>query len=255
VFIAVGIVALVSSLANIIQCVVAYRQLECRMGVDFWHGWTWADATKRLSHARRIILSNMGLSVSDLMAKDLDVALLARILSEDKVGLYKMAKTAIQLLWRAIDPFYFAIMPEVQKLWQQNKFSEINRLLARTSALLFGLAIMLVLIGWGGAYWFAEKILGPSFADVPQLMLVMSPWVIICAPLIWGHPVSVAIGRPEYATYGSFISLLVGLISFSYFTAQYDLTGAALAWNLTISSGMLITAAISGYKYRSMFNS
>lgn len=243
--VALWTVALVSSLANFTQCLLTFRVLADRIGQDFWLGWRFEKIISRLRQASRMVFASMGLSASELMAKDLDIALLARLLSEDKVGVYKMAKTAIQLLWRAIDPFYLAIMPEVQKLWQKNDFTGLKRLLVRTSLFLAGLAVLLTGLGYGGALWLVEPFLGEGFKEVPGLMLVMSPWVILCAPIIWGLSLSIAVNRPEFATYGSFIGLLIGLISYNKLTPLYGLNGAAIAWNLTLLSGMLLTFILS----------
>lgn len=242
---AVWTVTIVGAVINIAQILLAYRELRMVMPDVDYHDWSPAGALSRLLQARRMIMANIGLSASDLMAKDLDIALLARFLTEDKIGIYKMAKTAIQLLWRAIDPFYLAIMPEVQKLWQQKQYEGLKRLLLKTSLMLAGLAIILVSLGCGGAALFATLVLGSGYGEVPHLMLVMSPWVILCAPLIWGLPLSVAINRPEFATYGSFLGLIVGLAAFNILTPLYGLTGAAVAWNLTLVSGVMLTGSLA----------
>jgi O-antigen/teichoic acid export membrane protein len=242
---AVWIVTLAGAVINLAQILLAIRELRLVVPDADARGWSPADAIPRLLQARRMIIASIGLSASDLMAKDLDIALLARFLTEDKIGIYKMAKTAVQLLWRAVDPFYLAIMPEVQKLWQNKDFSGLKRLLLKTSLMLAGLACLLVATGCGGAALFATLILGAAYGEIPHLMLVMSPWVIICAPLIWGLPLSVAINRPEFATYGSFLGLIVGLTGFTLLTPLYGLTGAAIAWNLTLISGVMLTGGLA----------
>ncbi len=242
---AVWIVTLVGALLNLAQILLAIRELRLIVPDVDGRDWSPMDSIPRLLQARRMIMASIGLSASDLMAKDLDIALLARFLAEDKIGVYKMTKTAIQLLWRAVDPFYLAIMPEVQKLWQQSDYAGLKRLLTKTSVILTGLACLLVTAGCGGANLFVTTILGAGYAEIPQLMLIMSPWVIICAPLIWGLPLSVAINRPEFATYGSFFGLIVGLTAFTILTPLFGLNGAAIAWNLTLMSGFLLTGGLA----------
>lgn len=105
------------ALCNGTQVWLACREFGARIAPIGLAGWTLRGALERLRGARRLIASNLGVSASDLMAKDLDVAMISGLLSAEKVGLYKMAKSFVQVLWRAIDPFYIAIMPEVQKLW------------------------------------------------------------------------------------------------------------------------------------------
>ena len=175
------------------------------------------------------------------MAKDLDILLISSLLSIEKVGLYKMAKSFVQVMWRVIDPFYIAIMPEVQKLWQLGEMKKLYILLRKTSIRLLLLASLVVVFGNIAMVVFGEYILGDAYSAVPSLMLIMSIWVIVCAPIIWGLPLAVAINRPEISLGGSVIGSLIGLTAFTFLTPLYGLTGAALAWNATLISGFLFT--------------
>ena len=199
-----------------------------------------------------MIASNLGVSASDLMAKDLDVAMISSLLTPDKVGLYKMAKSFVQVLWRAIDPFYIAIMPEVQKLWQQREINALARLLRKTSIRLLMLAIAVVVLGCGAVALLGVRVLGAGYADVPLLMLAMSGWVVVCAPLIWGIPLAVAINRPELSVGGSMLGLVIGLAAFTALTPTLGLMGAALAWNATLISGFMFTTGLAVWIARSM---
>lgn len=238
---ALWIALVVGALCNAALVWLACRGFAARAKQPPPGGWTLRGALSRLRAARRLIASNLGVSGSDLMAKDLDVALISGLLPADKVGLYKMAKSFVQVLWRAVDPFYLAIMPEVQKLWQRGERAGLARMLRKTSIQLLLLSIALAAIGTGAVALIGERLLGSGYAEVPALMLAMSPWLMVCAPLIWGIPLAVAINRPELSVGGSLLGLAVGLAAFALLTPMWGLVGAAIAWNATLVTGFLFT--------------
>jgi len=241
VLVALWIALLAGLLSNGVQVWIASRAFGEQVAPLGLAGWSVGGALVRLRGARRLIASNLGISASDLMAKDLDVALISGLLTADKVGLYKMAKSFVQVLWRAIDPFYIAIMPEVQKLWQRGETATISALLRKTSVRLLLLSTVLVVVANAIVTILGDRVLSADYHMVPMLMLAMSPWVLVCAPLIWGPALAVAINRPELSVGGSLLGLVIGLAAFATLTPAIGLIGAAIAWNATLVSGFLFT--------------
>lgn len=235
----------VGVICNGTQIWLAGREFSLRIAPVSPMGWNVVSAWERLRVARRLIISNLGLSVSDLMAKDLDVLVISSLLSADKVGIYKMTKNFVQLIWRAIDPFYIAIMTEIQRLWQLGEVGDLIYLLRKTSFRLLLLSIALVALGTTMVSLVGDKILGDEFRGVADLMLIMSIWIVFCAPLIWGIPLAVAINRPELSVGGSVIGLIIGLIGFTILTPSLGLIGAAIALNATLISGFISTSGFS----------
>jgi len=88
-------------------------------------------------------------------------------------------------------------------------------------------------------------VLGAGYDEVPVLMLAMSAWVVVCAPLIWGIPLAVAINRPELSVGGSVLGLVIGLAAFATLTPPFGLMGAAIAWNATLVSGFVFTTGVA----------
>ena len=231
---AVVITVVAGTVGNLAQIVLAGREFHRRVAPLSLVGWTCGGAMARLQKNRRLLAANFVMSASDLMSKDVDVAMISSILTADKVGLYKMAKSIVQSMWRAIDPFYLAIMPEVQKLWSRGDDDALRAFLKKTSLRLFALSVALVCVGGVGVMLFLQPILGAGYAEVPPLIWLMSGWVIVCGPLVWGHPLAVAINRPELAVVGSLLGSAIGLGAFFLLTPRLGLTGAALAWVLTL---------------------
>ncbi len=242
---ALWIALIFGTLSNGLQVIFSLRLFRARVPLVNFTNWTFAGALVRLRSAQRLIFSNLGISGGDLMAKDLDVVLISGLFSTEKVGIYKMAKSLVGIFWRAIDPFYIAIMPEVQKLWQRGELRNLKELLLKTTTRLLLLSVLLVLIGNLIIDSMAVKLLGIGYAEVPMLTLVMSAWVVVCAPLIWGLPLAVAINRPEISVGGSAIGTVAGLIAFSSLTPTFGLTGAAFAWNVTLISGFVFTSGVA----------
>jgi O-antigen/teichoic acid export membrane protein len=239
------IAIIIGFLANVILIWFAYHEFSSRVGSLTCIKWSFIDAIIRLMNVRRLILTNWGVSCADLMAKDLDVAVISNIVSAEKVGLYKMAKSFVQVLWRVIDPFLITIMPELLKLWQLKKFDEAKILIRKTTFRLFLFALAVVLAGDLFLFLFIDQLLGTGYETTISLVLIMSIWIPISAPLIWGSALAIAIGRPEISLVGTIVGMIVGLISFKVLVPTYELIGAAIAWNLTLISGFVFIAAAS----------
>jgi O-antigen/teichoic acid export membrane protein len=77
-------------------------------------------------------------------AREIDVPIVAMILSVEAVGLYKVARQFASVLVRAVDPFYEAIYPELTKLVAMNRWAGFWRILRRSS-LIVGSGGMLAL--------------------------------------------------------------------------------------------------------------
>lgn len=215
------------------------------MSVIALHGWKVEGITKRLCQNRRLLLSNIGLSIADLMNKDLDVTLISPIIYSDAVGVYKMAKNIVMLTWRAIDPFYLSLMPEINRLVLTNQFDKLKKLLIKSS---FGLAVLAVVISfitWGLTVEFGEAVLGPTYKPVEGLMGLMFAGVVLSAPLVWAHPLTVALNRSEMALIGSLVSSIAGILTFMLLTPAYGVDGAAISWAMTFLASFMLTAILA----------
>jgi O-antigen/teichoic acid export membrane protein len=242
-----------------IQCTTGFiantlqlRAAAARLGVDAatWRPWRPAAAWARLGTQRRLILSSLGLSVSDLMNKDLDVTLIAPLVPAEQVGVYKMAKSIVLIAWRAVDPFTLSLMPEVNRLVASGERATLDRLLRRSA---FGLLLLAVLLSAGAfalVLLFGPAVLGHSFAGVPAMMPTMFVGVVFGAALVWGHPLCVALDRAELAFAGSLFGSAVGLLAFLALVPLYGLSGAGIAWSLAFLLNFVFTAAAAQWLWR-----
>jgi O-antigen/teichoic acid export membrane protein len=208
-------------------------------------GWSPQGFLKRMHADMRLVAAQIGLSISDLMAKDLDILILSLTMSLESIGLYRAAKYLVQILWRAVDPFYLALLPEVQRLWSAQRYVELKTMLTRISIQLFAGATLLIGAMWLGLWLFSGMFFGQGYEGLPGLAPKMSLWLLVCAPLIWGGTLAFAIGHPEITLAGSLIGSIAGVILFFTLVPLLGLTGAAIAWSSTLAIGFAFTTLVS----------
>ena len=201
---------------------------------------------------RRIILSNIAWSSSDLMTKDFDVFLLSKFVNDQQVGHYKIAKTIIQLIWRMVDPFIIALNTEIQKFWGQNDIAKLKTFIFYMSVFMSFFSILMVFLLIVMSDNFLVLIFGHDYTEVVIIIKSMTPWIVLCAPFIWCGSLSIAIGHPEYSFYGSFMGLVIGIFSFYYFVSYYGVIGAAVAWNFTFIANYITTTSLAFLKFKKL---
>jgi O-antigen/teichoic acid export membrane protein len=190
------------------------------------------------------------MSALDLMNKDLDVTMLSPLLPAAQIGLYKMAKNIALLAWRAVDPFYLALMPELSRRVQMKDYVGTQALLRRSSAALGALAGCLSISAYLTLAYFGETLFGSEFAGMQHVISWMLVGVVISAPLVWGHPLAVALNRADLALTGSLLGLVVGLCVFVLLVPYVGIHGAAIAWTLSFLPVFLFTATAAYRLFR-----
>ncbi|MDP3655585.1 MAG: oligosaccharide flippase family protein [Brevundimonas sp.] len=243
----IWIVAMSGVASNGLQWWLLRRHMPMKFRSE---GWTVRGAARRTRLNMRLLVSNLGMSLTDLMNKDLDVTLISTLLPAAQVGIYKMAKNITLLAWRAIDPFYIALMPEISRMVAQAEFSKLSRLIARTSAALFGLALFLSVAAYVSLLLFGDVILGPAFTDTAHLLPWMMVGIVLSAPLVWGHPLAVALNCADVAFLGSLLGAVVGLAAFMGLVPLYGVRGASLAWVVSFVLSFVSIALITHGRLR-----
>jgi hypothetical protein len=230
-------------LSNLVQLWLAMRHLG---GVrEAFAHWKLATSPRRLDAHRRLLLSNIGLSAADLMNKDLDITLLSPVMPADTIGVYKMAKNIALLTWRAVDPFYLALMPELSRRVQMGDFPGTRSLIRRSILGLGALSITLSTAAFLTMWLFGTWIFGAEFAGIPSLLALMLVGIVGSAPLVWGHPLSVALNRGDTAFVGSLLGSVIGLVAFIILVSLIGIHGAAIAWSLSFLPAFLYTSLMA----------
>jgi O-antigen/teichoic acid export membrane protein len=204
--------------------------------------WNAAAAMARLRVNLRLLLSNIALSMSDLMSKDLDITLMSFMTSASNIGIYKMAKNIALLTWRAVEPFILSLMPEVNRMISTEEYPQLRRLQRRSAIGLFAMTMTMAVGTSIGVWLLGERLFGPAYAPIPQLMPLVMAGLVVGAPLVWGHPLAVALNRADLAVAGSVVGTIVGVSTLLLLTPTWGIYGAGLAWSLTFICQFIYTA-------------
>jgi stage V sporulation protein B len=197
------------------------------------------SAKKELLQSLRVmlpfIIPSYGISLLDNIAKEADVAVVALFLPLPVVGVYKMAKSMVLILWKAADPFFLVVMPTLVKFVRQGNVVGVKRFLSRFTVLLAGVAIVMVSSSIFAVPMITPTILGPEFAGVGTVFPIMVLWVLVSLPLIWTHAYAAAIGRPGLQLGGNLLGNGILLILLFALTPLWGLIGAAIAWSIGLA--------------------
>ncbi|MDP2645429.1 MAG: lipopolysaccharide biosynthesis protein [Desulfobacterales bacterium] len=237
---AVVLAGIIGLLSNVVIIGLAYK---------FWNN-SYAGSVRicfhgmghRIMETRRYIFSNLGISLSDFLVRDLDVAITGVFVRVELVGIYNMSKNVVNMMWRAVDPFFLVLMPELKKMQAENKAEALISFIKSVTWVLFVISLGMISITWASLVFFGNWIFGNDFSAISAIFPYMAVWVILSAPLIWAHPLASAAGRPEIVLLGSFIANLVGLILFVPLVYSMGITGAAIGWSLTSTLIFFLTA-------------
>jgi O-antigen/teichoic acid export membrane protein len=230
-------------LSNLVQLWLAARHVGSVS--EALAQWKLLASPQRLLVHRRLLLSSIGLSAADLMNKDLDVTLLSPVMPAEAIGVYKMAKNIALLTWRAVDPFYLALMPELSRRVQMGDFPGTRSLIRRSIVGLGALALTLSAAAFVTVWFLGTALFGPEFAGIPPLLAWMLVGVVGSAPLVWGHPLSVALNRSDTAFIGSLLGSAVGLAAFFMLVTLMGIQGAAIAWSLSFLPSFFYTSQVA----------
>jgi O-antigen/teichoic acid export membrane protein len=232
----------VGAVVNIIQILSLKKILEPKYFNLKFIRWNFKESFKRIFKQKNFLITNLSISLSDLVAKDLDILIIAIYLSLENIAIYKMAKNFIYLTWKLIDPFHLTLLPELMKINKKNTRDTLVRFILQISKWLFIFSIFIVFAGFLLLKFFVIKLLGKGYESIDYVYLVMSIWISIGALFVWVHPLSIAINRPKYAFWGSFFGALIGLPFFYYLTQKYGVYGSSFASAISIGLSFLISA-------------
>jgi O-antigen/teichoic acid export membrane protein len=229
--------------STLLQWVFVYRQFPALLSKPSAH--SASGYFTRIRHLRRLLLSNLALSASDLMSKDLDVAMMSFFMPASNIGIYKMAKNIAMLTWRAVDPFTLSLMPEINRLVAVHDYSRVRSLISKATGGLLALTLVMAVGTIAGAWLFGDLVFGAEYSGLAPLIGVMMLGLVVSGPLVWGHPLAVALGRADVAVTGSFTGAVLGLLAMILWAPRFGIYGASAAWALSFVSQFLYTAYAS----------
>lgn len=214
--------------------------------------WQPAGTIQRLKARRREVAGNTAISWSDLMTKDADVLVLASMLGPASLGIYKLSKSLASAAWRIVDPFLFALVPELVHHVSNNDLEAARRrgrggrMMASSIVLGSSLVATIALVA------LSDSIFGAEFAPIKLLTPIMLAGLLTAAFFVWAHPMSVAVGRPEFSAIGAGIASLFGIALMIALVPSGGMLAAAVSWALMFALTQAITAALAASKLKKL---
>jgi O-antigen/teichoic acid export membrane protein len=192
----------------------------------------------------KFLAASAGMSLSDSFVRELDTTVVAWYLALPDVGVYRMAKNIVLMLWRAVDPVYIVLMPEFARQLADGRGRETARLAARTTIFVFG-ALLIVLTAM---FFFLPTVLltvlGASFRGAPQAADLMAIGLLFGAPLIWTHALSVGAGKVHIQLCANLLGAVLAATTFMLLTPRSGLNGAAVGFAVALGTPFVISALI-----------
>lgn len=199
------------------------------------------------SSLRRFLMSNLGISTSDSVLRELDTALVGMLLSLESVGLYRMAKNIVQMIWRVVDPVYILMMPEFSRQLAAGNDAAVHRLGRMITLTTFGVVGVIALAMVAVLPHVAPLVLGPSFAGLTTICGLMVIGVLLGGPFIWVHAAWIAEGRPDRQLIANVSGAVVAAIAYVSLTPQYSVRGAAVAFAISLSLPFVLSRLLWQY--------
>jgi O-antigen/teichoic acid export membrane protein len=179
-----------------------------------------------------------------MTSRELDIMIIAAMLSPTAVGLYKIAKQFSLVIQKTIGPLYQSIFPELARLYAKGKVKEFVRFGLRSSLL----AGLFALVVWFFFYFFGEMaiglIVGDEYLGAVDVMLWYMMAIVVAAMSFPLQPAMLSMGRPHTTLWVHLAATVI------YFTALFvllpyiGLTGAGVSYLIYYISWSLLMLAI-----------
>jgi len=177
-----------------------------------------------------------------LATKDIDVVILNYFCGVASVGVYQIAKKIARGLGFLADPLYYAVYPDLAKMWAREARSEIRRYLSRIT----GLTAFVVLILTGLLSLFGGDIInfvyGPAYVEAFPALRVMVWGTMIATSLFWMRPVLLSMGKPGVLTGANIFSAVTMFVLSLILVPKYGYMGSAVMFVYPYAVGHAICA-------------
>jgi O-antigen/teichoic acid export membrane protein len=203
---------------------------------------TFAALRSSAREIRHFLASAAGISASDSLVRELDTTVVAWFLSLSDVGIYRMAKNIVALLWRAVDPVYVVLMPEFASHLASGEEARAGALARRATRVVFLIAAAGYLLGLLTLPFVVPLLIGHSFDGTVRAALIMLLGVVIGAPFIWTHAFSVAAGKLHVQLVANIMGATLAASCFVALTPALGTAGAATGFAVALATPFVISA-------------
>ena len=165
-----------------------------------------------------------------VLSREFDIIIIGGILGGAMAGLFKVAKQFANLLIRITDPLFYAIYPELAKLWANSQFQRFKKVTFRTGLSAGGCGIIL----WFIFLIFGKQILyytvGSQYLSAYFTMIIYAIAMVIAVAVSPLSPAIFATGKHKIFLYAISIATAVYFCCLPSFLITFKITGAAYAY-------------------------
>ena len=201
--------------------------------------WTWLRSGGRESglnpEIKRFLQNGVGVSLADSFIRELDTTVVGWSMPLEAVGVYRMAKNVVLLVWRGLDPVCVVLMPEFARLAAAGNYSAIIRIGTRATGVVLIVALAAFVGCWALLPFVVPIVLGPQFAGVTSATVIMLVGLVVGAPLTWNYALWVAAGKLGMQLRANVLAGLCAGVLFVILTPRYGVHGASGAFAVAIS--------------------
>ena len=188
-------------------------------------------------------MGQTGLRATLKMNRHLDTLVIGHFQSPAEVAYYRVARRLATALEDLSNPFYYAIFPELSRVWAKRR-SEFPQIVTRTAITtlkitLPGTALIVLL-----APALVHGLMGPAFEPAVAPFRFLMIGVGVAVATFWGTPAALSSGRPGLATGAVALGVLANITLLLLLVPAYGATGAAVA---TIGGAVAYAGVIGSF--------
>ncbi|MCB0208243.1 MAG: oligosaccharide flippase family protein [Anaerolineae bacterium] len=184
----------------------------------------------RFSPILKFMLMTNGGAFFKLLQRNADILLIGYWLSPAAAGYFRLARSFTDVMGFPIKPIYAASYPDFTRLWHQQRFAELKRLvknlLISTSVVMF---IILVLV-WLSAPWVIKFTAGSEYLPALPVLYWLALGTAVAAATNLGHPLLLATDRVSSSLLAISIGIIVQLGLLIYLLPTIGIVGAGVAY-------------------------
>lgn len=179
-----------------------------------------------------------------MTSRELDIMIIAAMLSPAAVGLYKIAKQFSLVIQKTIDPLYQSIFPELARLYAKGEIKEFVRFGLRSSLLagLFALGV------WVFFYFFGEMmiglIVGDEYLGAIGVMLWYMMAIVVATVAFPLQPAMLSMGRPHTTLWVHLAATVIYFAALFVLLPYIGLEGAGISYLIYYTSWTSFMLAI-----------
>jgi O-antigen/teichoic acid export membrane protein len=201
-----------------------------------------ARRVEMLAFTRNTYLVN----VAQLPLRDLDVAILGAVVPSTVVAAYRMAKNFWVAVNLVFDPIYYAVYPEMARLWARGDRNELLAFVRKSAKMLAFAAAGIALLAAIGVPIVLRLVFEDRYDASVPIFYLMLPGLFLWAPFVWVPGLLLAAGRSDLSLRAALWGAVAVIGLYATLIPMLGSYGAAIA----VGPGASVVTMLSLYMAR-----